>query len=162
MPETNSRFERKTAFRVFADANQAVGSGGSVVVAFNQVSYDLGSNFDLATDVYAVPINGIYHFDASILCQFDAASTSRHLLQLEDSAGTALWRGSDMSYTGHAIGFVITQWLSCQIYLTQGTLVRLRSSSVAGSAYTLLGGSRTFNWTGHRIQSESRTILGGA
>lgn len=153
------RFERKTAFRVYSTVNQAVPGANSAVVNFNTIDYDLGNNFDLATDIYVVPLDGIYSFDVSILAQFDGASTSRHLIQLEDSASTALWRGSDMSYTGHAAGFVITQWLNCQIRLTQGLQVRLRSTNVAGSATTLLGGSRTFNWTGHRIQAESRTIL---
>lgn len=154
-----SQFQRKTAFQVFSSVNQTIASGGSSTVAFNTESLDQGNNFDLATERYTVPLNGLYRFDATLLCQFTAANTSRCLLVLETSAGGGLWRESDMSYTGHAINFVFTQALHATLLLTTGTVVQLKSQSVSGSGYTIIGGADLFVWSGYRVESESKTIL---
>lgn len=160
MAEAVPRFERKTGFHVQATVNKAVAGGGSTVLGFETVQFDSGNNFDIATDRYTVPLNGVYHFHASVLCQFTSANTSRNILQLETSAAVEQYRGSDMSYTTHALNFVFTQWLDVVAFLTQGTVLQMRSISIAGAGYTLIAGNY-FRWSGYRLQSESRTILGG-
>lgn len=155
------RFQRKTAFSVVG-TNQAIGGGASAVIDYGTITFDLGDNFDLANNEYVAPLDGIYHFSMYVVCQFTNANTSRAHVQIEDAAtSTELIRGSDMSYTGHAAGFVFSHWLSSVYHLVAGARIRFRALSIAGSPYNMLANQDFHYWGGYRIESESRTILGG-
>lgn len=160
MPDV-PRFQRKTAFSAVG-ANQNIPGGTSAVINYTSMQFDLGNNFDLAANEYITPLDGIYHFSMLVVCAFVNANTSRAYVSMETTVGpTEIIRGSDMSYTGHAGNFVFSLWLSAVYHLTGGTQVRLRAHSVAGSAFDLLGNQDFHYWGGYRIESESRTILGG-
>lgn len=155
------RFQRKTAFRAVG-ANQNIPGGTSAVINYDSLSFDLGNNFNLTTNEYIVPIDGVYQFSQLVVCAFVNANTSRAYVSMETTAGpTEINRGSDMSYTAHAGNFVFSLWMSTLYHLTSQTAIRLRAHSVAGSPFDLLGNSDFHYWSGYRIESESRTILGG-
>ncbi len=72
--------------------------------------YDLGNNFDLATNTFTAPVNGIYHFDAQLLLGLsdeDEREFEIYLRRTRNTTVTKLRRGmivagiSDDAYTVH-------------------------------------------------------------
>lgn len=62
---TPSKWTNPYSFRAYQSSNQSVPAATQTKIQFQSESYDLGSNFDNATNYrFTAPITGIYHFDA--------------------------------------------------------------------------------------------------
>lgn len=163
MADAVPRFERKTAFRMFNNGfNQDVAGGANATVDFNGVLFDLGSNVNLTTNAYIVPNDGIYIFNAGVSFSAQSTAVSRILLALQ-SNGVEMSRGDDFTNRTLTAGDFNSMVLTAIVHLPMGASVTLLMANVVGPTARIAGDSsgRTVFLSGYRIQSESRTILGG-
>lgn len=155
------RFERKTAFRVNKPGSvQAVASGAEATVDFTGTIYDLGGNFDLAANAYVTPLNGIYAFTWSVETLAQGNGAGRVLTRLRAN-GTEIARGYDFTVRDFVTGDDNVWIGASQVLLNANDSVVVTLLVVSGPAQNIFAGVNGCSFTGYRIQSESRTILGG-
>lgn len=155
------KFERKTAFRVTrSPTNMLAPAAAITVMDFNTIVYDVGSNFNLTTDTYVAPLNGIYSMQANWVAFVQAAGDSRALISLYVN-GAEHSRGTDHQRRGTLINDRWSYAVSAELHLNEGDLVTARIQNVTGAQLQGLDGPQFIYFSGHRIQTESRTILGG-
>lgn len=161
MATANDRFQRKTAFRVGANASVNIPATAVTTIDFDVVLYDLGDNFDLVTNAYTVPLDGIYFFSAN-LCGFHQAGGDGRALMALYVGGVEVARGTDNQLRGTLINDRYNWLISTTVSVVAGDIVTARIQNVSGPAISGLAGHQLVYFTGYRIESESRTILGGS
>lgn len=161
MPDV-PRFERKTAFRVnrVGAVNQTFVAGAEATINYATIEYDLGNNFDLTNDWYVAPLDGIYVFSVRTETIAQANAAGRVVTRLFASA-VELIRGDDNTVRDFVTNDVNSWGINGMCYLTAGQQVRATLFAVSGPNQLVQTGSANYFFTGYRIQTESRTILGG-
>lgn len=155
------QFQRKTAFKVFNATGQNIPGGVSTLVDFTGALYDLGANFNLTTNQFVVPYQGIYHYNATFLVLSAALDASLEVsMGLFTQFGQQIF-GQGETWQNSLVTDLHTLQMSGSHLFAKDDQCEIR---IAADGNIVLPGSATgalFFWSMYRVESESRTILGG-
>lgn len=120
----------KIAFSAHNPTNVNYASGGTAQVAFITEEYDSGNNFDINTDIFTAPVNGVYHFDGSTTI-YMGSNTSNMAnptisLVIKRNGVETYFRQSRGSVESTAFGSSTTLTISCDASLQTGDQVYLK------------------------------------
>ena len=132
-----------TGFSAYYAGTYTFSSIGSSIVPFTNVLYNDGGNFNLATETYIAPSDGLYHFDASIRIDGYTAGQYTYLsLYVNGSlmkTNTAASNSADFSLD-----------ISGDLKLVSGDAVTLRYYQ-SSSPHTSPASSVVYFFNGHKV-----------
>lgn len=150
------QFQRKTAFKVYSTTNLTPQVAGTTV-NFTNKTYDLGNNFNLATDTYVVPYHGLYQYACYFVLAFtDAGASSTISLEMRSQFGVAFILFAD-TYKNHVGGDQHSVLASGSHIFEKDDALFLRAYGANNHIY--VGTEESYYFTMYRIESESRTVL---
>lgn len=152
------RFQRKTAFKVFSTVNLTPQVGGTTV-DFTAATYDLGDNFNLTTNQYVIPYQGLYNYNCYFVGRFTGAgASSTPSLEMQSQFGTAFILYAE-TFNSHANLDVFSVSAAGSHIFQQGDQLRLVAFGANNHIY--VGAEVSYYWSMYRVETESRTVLGG-
>ena len=146
------------AFRVTADANQALAAGAWTTITFASSMHDNGSNFDLSNEYFVAPVNGIYSFTAQVLYEDsfsehmdDGERLDLRIYNITDSATVAV--GLYMMKHDFPDDRFLSVHCTTQTQLSVGDQIRTDSNNTTGSIINTYVSTQTTHsyFTGHLI-----------
>jgi len=146
------------AFRVTADANQALADGAWTTITFASSVHDNGSNFDLSNEYFVAPVKGIYSFTAQVLYEDsfsehmdDGERLDIRIYNITDSATVAV--GLYMMKHDFPDDRFLSVHCTTQTQLSVGDQIRTDSNNTTGSIINTYVGTQTTHsyFTGHLI-----------
>ena len=151
------QFQRNTAFKVGKTTDQAPGIGATV--DWNVVVYDLGTNFNLVTNKYVVPYQGLYTYDVTLEGRSnDNPFIANVLLALFSQSGEEIRGTINIPNAGLNDRFTISMSGS-HVFNKDDQIEVVVASGGNMTIFGTNGGAVCCYWTMYRVEAESRTVL---
>jgi hypothetical protein len=136
---------RQSAFHAIKKSPQALSTGATAVVLFDQEQYDFGNEYDPATGTFVSREGGRYEFSCTVAFDIDTGTTGHFEAQL-------FAKGYENYFNGlTSDGFATTRLVSGVIQLAAGQSVQCWGYQATGSPQDLNVGSETISFEGRRF-----------
>lgn len=153
------KFQRKTAFKVYSSTGQSLSAGVPVKLNWTAALYDLGNNFNLTTDQYVVPYQGLYQYNVLLVnVNTPAAATYGVTIAFFSQLGQVIV-GDIRNFKNAVVNDQQAIQCSGSHVFSKDDQLEVRAAS---DVNTTLAGSATgalFFWSMYRVETESRTVL---
>ncbi len=121
-------------FKVYTNYDNYIGVGTWTKIGLNNTDYNDQGVFDAGTNLFTAPVDGTYHFGATLLYKVNSSTSARMRGRLVMNGATEI-RGFYGEISGAHVSEATALWLQTMVPLTAGDTVELQGYFRAHDGY---------------------------